>query len=475
MIAGILFIFSSHCTAPSESVVAIVGTTIIHPECEGSAVVESNCTMILSDGRIQSMGPSKTMKIPKGAKAIQGRGKWVIPGLIDSHVHFFQSGNLYTRPDVLNLTEWVPYAQEVARNKARLPATFKVWLANGVTGVADMGGPYWNFEVRKAANQSQAAPRVAAAGPLISTVERKLLDLGDPPIIQVASPEAARALAEKELKYKPDFIKAWFIYKPGDNLVAKESIMKAAGGVARRAGLPFAVHATELVTAKAALHAGADILVHSVGDQPVDDEFLALARKNKAVYIPTLASWSCVVSALLNRWKPTPVEQLRADPQILSVMNALEKIPKSDLETLERPLRKLLPPPVIDALEKNAPIPSPTVASKNLRAVWDAGITVAMGTDAGNPGILHGPSVFREMEFMAEAGLTSLEVLRSATVNAAKVMGRNDMGTIAPGRLADLVLLNADPLENVKNMSKIALVIKGGTVFDPEALLNSIR
>ena len=116
--------------------------------------------------------------------------------------------------------------------------------------------------------------------------------------------------------------------------------------------------------------------------------------------------------------------------------------------------------------------PSQT-ALANLQKVWDAGIPVAMGTDAGNIGTLHGPSVFREMSIMAQAGLTTLEVLRSATTNGAKAMGR-DVGAIAPGKLADLLVLDADPLANIENLSKIHRVIKDGKVYSPEELIRSI-
>jgi len=117
--------------------------------------------------RIEAIGPAARLPSRRGRRASTAKGKWVVPGLIDSHVHFFQSGNLYTRPDVADFNAWMPYAKEVERNKARLPATFKVWLASGVTGVVDIGGPFWNFEMRDAAVKSPAAPRVAVAGPLI--------------------------------------------------------------------------------------------------------------------------------------------------------------------------------------------------------------------------------------------------------------------------------------------------------------------
>jgi imidazolonepropionase-like amidohydrolase len=98
-----------------------------------------------------------------------------------------------------------------------------------------------------------------------------------------------------------------------------------------------------------------------------------------------------------------------------------------------------------------------------------------MGTDAGNIGTLHGPSVFREMAMMHDAGLTPLEILRSATVNGAKAMGRDDLGTIAKDKRADMVLLDADPLADVGNFSHAQRVIKGGVVYDPKVLIDSIR
>jgi imidazolonepropionase-like amidohydrolase len=409
--------------ADSPDVTAIVGATVVHPERDGAAAVAADQTLVIADGRIQAVGPAATTPVPKGARRIDGRGKWVIPGLIDAHVHFFQSGNLYTRPDGADFNRWMPYAKEDARNKARLPATFKVWLASGVTSVVDIGGSFWNFEMRDAARASPAAPRVAVAGPLISMVDRVKLDLGDPPIVKTASAEEAHA-----------------------------------------AGVPLAVHATELVTAKAAMRAGADYLVHSVEDEPIDDEFLALAKKNRILYCPTLFVTEGYQYALSGTWQATEAERRLADPRILAAMDDLRKMPKEMI------------PERVAALMSRPPQPKASpIALANLRKVWDAGITVVMGTDAGNIGTLHGPSVFREMEAMTQAGLTPLQVLRSATVNGASAMRMDrDLGTIAPGRLADLVILDADPLRSIDNLSRASVVIRGGKVFTPAALMSSL-
>jgi imidazolonepropionase-like amidohydrolase len=288
-------------------VTAIVGATVVHPELEGAAARASDRTLILSGQRIKAVGPAASTAVPAGARVIDAHGKWVIPGLIDSHVHFFQSANLFTRPDVVDLNAFVPYAQEVKRNTTRLPLTFRVWLARGVTGVADVGGPFWNFKMRAAARASDTAPRVAATGPLISMVDRPQLDLGDPPIIKITSPPAARELVRRELAYKPDFIKVWYIHRPGDDLAAQEAIVRATAEAAHAAGLRLAVHATELETAKSALRAGADFLVHSVQDAPVDEEFIALARARHILYCPTLFVYMGYGYALSGTWQRTRV------------------------------------------------------------------------------------------------------------------------------------------------------------------------
>jgi len=168
--------------------------------------------------------------------------------------------------------------------------------------------------------------------------------------------------------------------------------------------------------------------------------------------------------ALSGTWQPTDAERRLADPRIVAAMDDLRTMPTN---LVPRPVQQMMAsPPAVQ--------PSAT-ALANLRAVWDAGITVVMGTDAGNIGTLHGPSVFREMEIMTKAGLTPLQVLRSATVNGAKAMGTDrQLGVIAAGRLADLVILDADPLVDVNNLSRIDRVVKDGRAFPADELRRAI-
>jgi imidazolonepropionase-like amidohydrolase len=295
---------------------------------------------------------------------------------------------------------------------------------------------------------------VAVAGPLISTVDRPQLDIGDPPIIKITSPEEARALVRRELERKPDLVKMWFIYRPGDDLALGKAIAAATVDEARKGGVRTAVHATELETARAAVEAGASVLVHSVVDKPVDDAFVDLLKSRNVIYIPTLFVSSGYDLVLGSRFTPTAAETRWGDPDVLATIEEVKGRP----ELTARPRR----------------VPDPErqrIPAQNLKRLSAAGVAIAAGTDAGNIGTLHAASIFRELRLMVEAGLTPAEVLAAATAGGARVMGREtELGAIAPGRLADLVVLDRDPLADVGNLEAIYRVIKGGHVFTPEEL-----
>jgi imidazolonepropionase-like amidohydrolase len=436
---------------------AIIGATVVDPS--GPRIPDA-VVLVVGD-RITAVGPRAKVKIPDGAERIEASGKFLIPGLIDAHVHFFQSGGLYTRPDAFDLRSLRPYAEDQRTIRAGLTETFARYLRCGVTSVADVGGPMWNFEVRDLAAQSERAPRVAVTGPLISSISREALDLGDPPIIKCASAEEAIALVRREAARKPDFIKIWYVVTAQEPVEKNRPVVRATIGEAHRLGLRVAVHATELASAKAALEEGADILVHSVEDQEVDEAFLQLARARKAIYIPTLIVGPDYSRAATQQFAFCFEELAWGDPMATGTLFDVRHLPPGT-RTADA-LRK--------ASEAPKPLPARPVLAKNLVKVFRAGITVAMGTDAGNIGTLHGPSVFREMAEMEAAGLTPLEVLKAATAGGARVLGHDkDLGRIAAGALADLVLLDADPAEGTKALSRIATVIRGGRVLDPSSL-----
>src|SRR5436190_16940177 len=161
---------------------ALINGTLINP---GTERVLTTARILIDGDRITDFGDEITASVSKEARVIDCAGKFILPGYIDTHVHFFQSGDLFTRPDIVDLSSIRPYKDEVAWVKSHLNDVFARYLRSGMTSVVDVGGPFWNFEVRKIANSTTKAPRVAVAGPLISSVSRPQLDLGDPPIVKI--------------------------------------------------------------------------------------------------------------------------------------------------------------------------------------------------------------------------------------------------------------------------------------------------
>src|SRR5207237_1962211 len=226
-----------------------------------------NATIVIDGDRIERLAMGKQDAATLG-KQIACVGKFILPGYIDTHVHFFQSGDLFTRPDVADLTKVRPYAEEVAWVKSHPPYVFSRYLRSGITSVVDVGGPFWNFEVRKTAKATAKAPRVAVAGPLISSVSRPQLDLGDPPIVKIETPEQAREFVRKLAAQNPDLVKIWYIVDKDHPVESFRPIAHATIEESHAHKIRVAVHATELETARAAVEEGTDILVHSVIDKP---------------------------------------------------------------------------------------------------------------------------------------------------------------------------------------------------------------
>jgi imidazolonepropionase-like amidohydrolase len=257
----ILVLTASLLAQRPGGIVVIQGATVITGT--GRPAIR-NAAVVIENGKIRDIGARADVKVPSGAQTIDGRNKWIIPGLIDAHVHFSQSGGLYTRPDIIDLRKWRSYDKELDWIKQRLPYTFERYIVSGITSVMDCGGPMWNFEMREIASRTTKAPRVAVAGPLIGTYSPPTTDSKDPDVIAATSPEQARELVRQQVDRKPDIIKIWFIVNPGDDFQKESQIVSAAIAEAKSHNLRVAVHATELETAKAAVRAGADILVHSV-------------------------------------------------------------------------------------------------------------------------------------------------------------------------------------------------------------------
>jgi imidazolonepropionase-like amidohydrolase len=458
----VVLLFLGLFTLRAEKI-SLVGATVINP-AEGK--VMPNATVVINGDKIEraSMGKQNAMSLGRQTDCV---GKFVLPGYIDTHVHFFQSADLFTRPDGADFNSVRQYKDEVAWIKSHLDDVFARYLRCGITSVVDVGGPMWNFEVRKKANSTAKAPRVAVAGPLISSVSREKLDLGDPPIVKIDSPEQAREFVRKLADQKADLVKIWYIVDQDHPVDLFRPIARATIEESHAHKIRVAVHATELETARAAVEEGADILVHSVIDKPVDDAFVKLLKDRHTILCPTLVVFERYGRVFSHQLNLTPEEQKWGNPDVIVSLD-VTKIPQDKLP--DRVKQALADPKA--AMDRITKVYE--VALPNLKKLEDAGVTIAAGTDAGNIGTIHGPALFREFQLMKQAGLTNMQILQCATLNAAKLFGGEiggHIGKIDNGYFADLVVLKSNPVDDIAHASDIDSVIKNGVIYPADSIL----
>src|SRR6266576_1512934 len=460
---ALVLAFSLLSAALRAEKVSLVGATVINP---ADGKVLPNATVVINGDKIERVSMGKQDAATLG-KQIGCVGKFILPGYIDTHVHFFQSADLFTRPDGADFNSVRPYKEEVAWIKSHVDDVFARYIRSGITSVVDVGGPMWNFEVRKKADATAKAPRVAVAGPLISSVSREKLDLGDPPIVKIDTPDQAREFVRKLAEQKPDLVKIWYIVDKDHPVDAFRSIVRATIEESHVHKIRVTVHATELETARAAVEEGADVLVHSVIDKPVDDAFVKLLKDHGTILCPTLVVFERYGRTFSHQLNLTPEEEKWGNPEVIATLD-VTKIPSEKLpERIKNALAD--PKAALDKINKTY-----EVALPNLKKLEDAGVTIAACTDAGNIGTIHGPALFREFQLMKEAGLTNMQILQSATANAAKLFGGETgahIGRIENGYFADLVILNSNPVDDIKNSSDIDTVIKNGVLYQADSIL----
>src|SRR5690349_964793 len=373
---------------------ALVGATLV--DGTGAAAVR-DAVVVMRDGRIACAGPRSRCAIPDDADTVRANGKWITPGLIDTHVHFSQTGWVDGRPDALDLRDSYPYEQVEADLEAQPERFFRSYLCSGVTSVFDVGGYPWTLALQERTARSTTAPRVVAAGPLLSTIDPWLNLPDQRQFIYMADSATVRQAVRAHKAWGAAAIKVWYIMPPQPPDTARMSaLVHVAGDEARKVGLPLIVHATGLWEAKDALRAGARVLVHSVWSGPVDDEFLALARHAGAIYVPTLTVVDGYGQVTARHFVPDrPAlacvdRATRAKAFATDTVALAQRPPQSLRQRLGRIVRSVAPGLVSTRRHD--------VGALNLKRVFDAGIPVALGTDAGNPLTLHGASVFRELE-----------------------------------------------------------------------------
>lgn len=356
----------------------------------------ANATIVVRDGRIVAAGPASRVTIPAGAERVALDGKTVIPGLVNAHGHVTAARDLDT------------------------------YAAYGVTTVYSLGGePADVFAARRAQDApTQARARVFVAGPVITA----------------ATPDEARTQVAAVAAQHVDIAKIRVDDNLGTATKMPPEVYRVVIEEAHKHNLRLAAHLFYLDDARLLLAAGADLVAHSIRDADVDDAVIA-ALKARAI---------CVSPTLMREVSTFVYE---STPDFFSDSLFLTHANREWMATLREPARQ-------DAMRRSTSAQrykaALTVASRNLKRLSDAGVTIAMGTDTGPMGRFQGYFELMELELMAKAGLTPRQVLAAATRDAARCMQIDrDLGTLERGKWGDFVVLDADPLADIGNVRRI--------------------
>jgi imidazolonepropionase-like amidohydrolase len=303
----------------------------------------------------------------------------------------------------------------------------KTYALDGVTGVNEFGTYGETFEPYRKLLATLPTPLRILFASRLSTPGGHGAEAGRGPDFsyEVVTPRQARAAVQKALTYRPDVIKVftdgWRYGAAPDMTSMNEPTLAAIVEEAHKHNLPVLTHTVTLARAKIAARAGVDVIAHGVGDAPVDAELIALMKEHRTSYASTLAVY-----------EPGP-----ANPGTARA---------------ER-WRRLLP---------------------NIAAMRDGGVTFVLGTDGGEASTPHGTSTLHELELLVLGGLTPTQALIAATRNSAAAMRATDRGTIAEGKIADLLLVEGEPWSNISDIRKTRRVWIGGREVDREALKREI-
>lgn len=395
---------------PGEGAVAYTGASIWSGTGETPM---HDASLVVRDGRVESLG---TAMAPEGAEVVALDGQWIVPGFINAHGHI--SGR------------WA--ADEVEGDAARVEGDLALYARYGVTTVLSLGGaPAGAWGLRAA----QERPSLNRA---------RLLLAGEPVFSQ--DPVEAAAMTRAKIDAGVDWIKL----RVDDNLGTTEKMswdaVAAAMQVARAENVPIATHIFYMDDAAKLLGMGTGLIAHSVRDQKVSDEFVLAMLDSGVCYVPTLVR---EVSTFVYGERPAFFD----DPFFLEAAKQSEIDRVSDPEFMAKVAASPAAAAYRKALEQ---------AQENLRLLLAAGVPVAFGTDSGPAGRFPGYFEHLEFDLMSEAGLTARRILLSATSVAATCLNLDDVGTLEPGKWADFVVIEQNPLVDITALHSISSVYVAG-------------
>lgn len=406
-------------------------------------------TIVVEKNRIAFVGPSKTAKFPRNAATVNARGYFLIPGLWDMHVH-------------LVFGDWFPDAADIS-----LP----LFIANGVTGVRDMGSELQ--EVQNLRNEIEAGqmlgPRIYTAGPMLDGPKPRF-----PSSVAIATAEDGRRAVDELKDHGADFIKL-------QSLIPREAVF-AIAEEAKKQGIPFEGHVPDSVRAREMSERGMKSFEHLIGifeaSSPDEDEFLKGGKsdgKFLETFDPARAASLAALLAKNQTWQCPTLVWERGGNLLDDADFAKESMAKYASASWKDKTWKRFTMEITSGYGSDTLEVRKRFVDKELEVVGQmhkAGVPFLAGTDTP-PGvyIFPGFSLHEELQRFVAAGFTPLEALQTATLNPARFFGIEDnLGTIEKGKLADLVLLGANPLQDIANTQKIAAVMVNGRFYSGKDL-----
>lgn len=440
-------------SARDTETLAITHVTVI--DVTGGAP-KPDMTVTVRGGRITAMKKS-SRKLPKETQVVDGGGKFLMPGLWDMHVH-------------TNFGDWLPGGRDLI-----LP----LFVANGVTGVRDMGGDLpllkeWRTEIDAG---TVLGPRMVISGPMID---------GAPPHFPASVPVTTAAEGRKavdDLKQGgADFIKVQsYIPREAYFAVADES---------KKQGLTFVGHVPDAIRASEASDAGQKSIEHYTGIfegcSTIEDELLKGPKGPRRV-VETYSQPKCaaLIAQLAKNgtWQVPTLFWERGQWLIDDLDLSQSSGAQYAAASLRNQTYKKFTESILKELDTDPVSYRRKFVAMELEltlAMHRAGVPLLAGTDtAAGVYVIPGFSLHQELELFVKAGLTPMEALQTATLNPAKFLGRTrDLGTVETGKLADLVLLDASPLDDISNTQKISAVVLGGRYFsraDLDGILKNVE
>jgi imidazolonepropionase-like amidohydrolase len=401
----------------------------------GAAPLE-HVSLVLRDGKIERIGGAG-LAAPAGAEVRELTGKTVMPGLISAHSHL---GLLVDDSD----------NSATAYTRENVTAQLKQFERYGVTTMMSLG---LNRDLVYELREEQRAGRLGGA--TILTAGRGIgVPGGAPPlpaapdqIYRPASVEEARKDVDELAGHRADIVKIWVDKLHGTVPEMSPAIYKAVIDEAHAKGLRVAAHEYALTDAKQLVGDGVDVLAHSVRDQLVDEEFIQAMKRRGVWYVATFTvDESFFVYADRPAFMETKFFKEAAGPKLMAKFDSsgyAEKV-NGDPQTAQH--RKDF-----------------EIGQQNLKKLFDSGVNVGFGTDSGAlPGRIPGFAEHHELELMVRAGLTPMQAITATTGSNAKLLNLSDRGTIAVGKRADLVIVDSDPLADIRNTQKIFAVYHDG-------------